>query len=145
VVTDANGLPLLVATTPSNVRDQVPLTAMLDARPAVRTPSGRRRRNPGAVVGDRGYGFPHAIKALRARRLRALLAPRGSPHGSGLGTVRYVVERTPSWAASYRRIAMCHERTGRSWQAMNELACCLVCANRLRKLNRAERQRRIVA
>jgi DDE family transposase len=145
VVTDAGGLPLLVVTTPANVRDEVPLTAMLDALPAVRTPSGRRRRRPGAVVGDRGYGFPHTIRAVRARRLRSLLAPRGSPHGSGLGTVRYVVERTLSWAAGYRRIAACHERTGRSWQAMNELACCFICANRLRALNRADRQRRMVA
>jgi hypothetical protein len=145
VVTDAGGLPLLVLTTPANRRDEAPLPAMLDALPAIRMPSGQRRRRPGAVVGDRGYGFPHTIKEVAARRLRSLLAPRGGPHGSGLGKVRYVVERTLSWATGQRRVERCYERTDAHWQAMNELACCVICANRLRKLNRADRERRAEA
>jgi transposase len=145
VVTDAGGLPLLVVTTPANVRDDAVLPQLLDDLPPVLTPAGRRRYRPAAVVGDRGYGFPHVVRQVRARRVASLLAPRGAPHGSGLGRVRYVVERTLGWAAAYRRVAQCVERTGRSWQAMNELACCLICANRLRAANRAERLRRMVA
>lgn len=46
-----------------------------------------------------------------------------------------MVERTVAWLANFRRIVQCHERTGAAWQAFNELACCVICANKLRKLN----------
>jgi hypothetical protein len=118
---------------------------MLDDLPPVRQPSGQRRYRPGAAVGDRGYGFQWVVRQVAARRIASLLAPRGSPHGSGLGRVRYVIERTMSWMTGFRRIEMCFERTGAHWQAFNELACCVICANRLRAVNRAERQKRMAA
>lgn len=136
-------MPLLVECTPANVRDDVPLGAMLDALPAVKRPGpGPARYKPGAVVGDAGYGFLHVIRQVVDRRIAARLAPRAQPgragpvvHGSGLGRVRYVVERTVAWLANFRRIAQCYERTGTAWQAFNDLACCVICANKLRKLN----------
>jgi hypothetical protein len=136
LIGDAGGLPLLVVTTPANVRDEVPLVAMLDDLPPVRMPSGQRRYLPGEAVGDRAYGFPWIVAQVVERRIASLLAPRGSPHGSGLGRVRYVIERTMSWMNGFRRIEQCYERTGDHWQAFNELACCFICANKLRKLNR---------
>jgi len=144
VVTDAAGVPLIVACTPANVRDDVPFVALLDALPPVRmADTGRARRKPRAIVGDAGYGFPHIVRQVVQRRVRPMLAPRGTPgkpvtHGSGLGRVRYVVERTVGWLANFRRIDQCYERTGASWQAFNELACCVICANKLRKFNRAK-------
>jgi hypothetical protein len=59
--------------------------------------------------------------------------------------VRYVIERTMSWMTGFRRIELCYERTGAHWQAMNELACCVICARRLRDATRAERERRMAA
>jgi hypothetical protein len=134
-----------VVTTPANVRDEVPLVGMLDDLPPVRMPSGRLRYLPGQAAGDRAYGFPWIIKAVVARGIESLLAPRGSPHGSGLGKVRYVIERTMSWMTGFRRLELCYERTGAHWQAMNELACCVICGRRLRDANRAERQQRMAA
>lgn len=104
----------------------------------MRTPSGRLRYRPGAAVGDRGYGFPWTIADVARRGIRSLLAARGSPHGSGLGRVRYVIERTMSWIGGFRRVDQCYERTGESWQAFNELACCMICANKLRDLAQEE-------
>jgi hypothetical protein len=141
VISDAGGIPLLVCTTPANVRDEQPLLSMLDAMPAIRMPRGRPRRKPGWLVGDRGYGFAEIIAEVVQRRIGSLLAPRGSAHGSGLGTVRYVVERTLSWIGNYRRLKLCYERTGAHWQAFNELAACLICANRVNKL----KQKKIAA
>ena len=113
---------------------------ILDALPQVKLNSG-----PGAspqaqsLVGDAGYGFDHTIREVVRRQIKSLLAPRarrGKPatHGSGLGRIRYVIERTPSWMANFRRIVQCYEATGRAWKAFNELACCLVCANRLHQV-----------
>jgi hypothetical protein len=133
VIGDANGIPLVVCTTPANVPDQVPLEAMAESMPPVRMPRGRPRYKPGALLGDRGYGYAYLIALVVAMRIVPLLAPRGKdkPHGSGLGKVRYVIERTMSWLGNYRRLKLCYERTGEKWQAFNELACCLVCANRI--------------
>lgn len=142
LITDAEGIPLLIECTPANVRDDVPFVAMLDLMPPVKMPGpGRARYKPGAVVGDAGYGFLHIVPQVVERRVVPMLAPRaqrGRPepvvHGSGLGKVRYVVERTVAWLATFRRIVQCYERTGAAWQAFNELACCVICANKLRKL-----------
>jgi transposase len=134
VITDAGGLPLLLTTTPANVRDEVPFIEMLDTLPPIRMPSGQLRYRPDAAVGDRGFGFPWIIAQVVQRRIKSLLAERGSPHGSGLGKVRYVVERTISWFNGFRRIDHCYERTGPNWQAFNELACCVICANRLHRI-----------
>jgi hypothetical protein len=128
---------LLVTCTPANIRDDVPFLAMLDTMPPVKMPGpGAPRYKPRSVVGDAGYGFDHIIPQVIERRIRPLLAPRGKAghpvaHGSGLGRVRYVVERTIAWLANFRRINHCYERTGRAWQAFNELACCVICAGKL--------------
>jgi hypothetical protein len=121
------------------VRDEKPLPGMIDAMPTVRMPRGRPRRKPAELVGDRGYGFAATIAEVVQRRIRSLLAPRGSEHGSGLGKVRYVIEQTMSWMGNFRRIKLCYERTGAHWQAFNELAACIICANRVAKLKKRKR------
>jgi transposase len=127
VITDANGVPLVVSTTPANVRDEQPAIELLKSIPPIRQPRGRPRRKPDALMGDRGYGFPSVIAAGVAMNIISLLAPRGSEHGSGLGKQRYVVERTLSWFGNYRRIKFCYEKTGVSFQAFHDLAATLIC------------------
>jgi transposase len=142
IITDSQGVPLLVHCTPANVRDDTPFIKMLDSMPSVKMPGRRRtRQKPDTVMGDAGYGFLHIIRQVVERCIKPMLAPRKQRgrkepvvHGSGLGKLRYVVERTIAWLADYRRIGFCYERTGAAWQAFNELACCIICANRLRRL-----------
>lgn len=135
MIADREGLPLLVVTTPANVPDQRPFVAMLDAVPPVRTARGGRRSRPSAAVGDRAYGTKEVVRQVVARRIFPMLAPRGSKaHGSGLGVVRYVVERTLAWFGNYRRLKVCYERTGPHWQAFHELAACLVLNKRVEQL-----------
>jgi transposase len=142
IITTGSGIPLLVTCTPANVRDDVPFLSMLDTMPPVkRLGPGAPRYKPQSVMGDAGYGFAHIIPQVVERRIRPLLAPRGKAgypvaHGSGLGRVRYVVERTIAWLASFRRINHCYERTGKAWQAFNELACCVICAGKLATIAR---------
>jgi hypothetical protein len=125
----------VIVTTPANVPDQAVFLDMLDSMPPVKMPVGRPRYKPGAAMGDRAYGTKQVIAEVAQRRIQSLLAPRNSKvHGSGLGKVRYVIERTLSWMGNYRRLKFCYERTGEHWQAMNELAACVICANRIQSL-----------
>jgi transposase len=105
LLTDGNGLPLVVQVGPANQRDEQWLPSLLWWL-WVALRYGRRRR-PAALQGDRGYGFPWSIRLVLAWGLRSLLAVRGSPHGSGLGRTRFVVERTHSWFGHYRRLVVC--------------------------------------
>ena len=67
MLTDSDGVPLVVQTTPANVNDDKQLPALIDARPAVQGPLGRPRRNPGSIVGDRAYGNAAGKVAALAR------------------------------------------------------------------------------
>ena len=130
LITDADGLPLVARTGPANRRDEQWLPCLLWWLWVV-LGYGRRRR-PAALQGDRGYGFPGSIALVLAWGIRSLLAPRGSPHGSGLGRTRFVVERTHSWFGHYRRLLICYEVTGAHYQGFYQLAACALCADRLR-------------
>ena len=124
----------MVHTTPANVRDEVPLVEMVQKLPLIQGPRGRPRHKPDALVGDRGYGFPWIIAAIMAMGIQSLLDPRGSAHGSGLGKVRYVIERTMAWFGNWRRLRVCYEKTPAHWQAYNQLAACMICFRRLHRL-----------
>lgn len=133
MLTEADGVPLVVQTTPANVPDQEQLPALLEARPAVQGPLGRPRRNPEAIIGDRAYGTQAMIALVKAMGIESLLAPRADDtHGSGLGVLRYVVERSLACFSHFRRIRLCYERWGEHFQAFHELAACLLVCSRLK-------------
>ena len=134
MLTDADGVPLVVQTTAANVNDEQQLPALLDARPAVQGPRGRPRRNPGSIVGDRAYGTAAMVALVIATGIFSFLAPRSEKtHGSGLGVLRYVVERTLACFGHFRRLKMCYERTGEHFQALHEVAACCLIATRLKR------------
>lgn len=131
-----HGLPLLIAIGPANQRDDQLVEPMLKQFPPVTDRRGQRRRKPGTLQADRGYGFVHVLKLLVRLVIASLVAPRGSPHGSGLGKTRYVVERTLAWFSTYRRLKLCYERDGEHFRAFHVLAACIICSNRLRRPRR---------
>ena len=135
MLTDANGVPLVVQTGPANQRDDGKLEDLLEAFPVLTDgQTGEVHLQPKALMGDRGYGFPYLIAIVVLYGILSLLSPRGKdkPHGSGLGEQRYVVERTMSWWTHFRRINFCYERKGEHFQGLHVLAACVVCANKLR-------------
>lgn len=66
---------------------------LLDAVPSIRGLRGRRRSKPRRLYADRGFGFDKYRRLLWKRGIKPLIARRGVAHGSGLGKVRWVVER----------------------------------------------------
>ena len=133
MLSDADGNPLVVQTTPANVPDQEQLPAMLEARPAVQGPRGRPRRNPEAIIGDRAYGTKEMIALVEGMHIDSLLAPRADDtHGSGLGVLRYVIERTLACFSHFRRLRLCYERWGQHFQAFHDLAAALLVCSRLK-------------
>ena len=133
VITDSEGLPVVIQTGPANERDDRRAFPMLDAIPKIPGPRGRPRIHPDSLQGDAGYGFPDLIREVRRRHIRPQLAPRGKDviHGSGLGKTRYPVERTLSWFGNFRRIKFCYERLGEHFQAFHELAAAIINSRRL--------------
>jgi transposase len=131
VITDLHGLPLTVYVTPANWRDdKVALELFARLRPLPDS-QGRIWQQPRIGQGDRGYGYCQVILPLMLQGIDPWI-PRAmeKTHGSGLGKLRYVVERTLSWFKDYRRISVCFERCGNYLQAFHDLAAALICLKR---------------
>lgn len=135
-LTDAQGIPLAVTTSPANHRDDRYAMPLLFAMPSIPGRKGRPRKKPIALQGDAGYGSKALRSLVRLFGVHSMLAPLGgtNKHSSGLGKTRYPVERTLSWFGNFRRIKFCYERNGRHFQAFHELAASILCANRLSKI-----------
>lgn len=135
MLTEADGVPLVVLTTPANMPDQKQLPELLGARPAVQGPRGRPRRNPRAIIGDRAYGTKEMIAHVEDLGIESLLAERANDtHGSGLGVLRYVVERTLACFSHFRRLRLCYEHWGQHFQAFHDLAAALLVCSRLKSI-----------
>jgi hypothetical protein len=93
VITDGRGIPLAVTLTGGHRNDVTQLIPLIEAIPAVRGRRGRPRRRPGKVFADRGYDRDKYRALVKGKGIRPLIACRGTPHGSGLGVYRYVVEQ----------------------------------------------------
>jgi transposase len=132
-LTDARGLPLVVKTTPANVRDDAMTVSLLASMPRIQGPKGRPRSKPDVLQGDAGYGSAATRKLVKEQGIKPLLAPLGKArsHGSGLGKTRYIVERTLSWFGNFRRLKLCNEKTAAHFQAFHDLAASLICLKRI--------------
>ncbi len=72
---------------------------------------------------------------LRERGIVPAIARRGTRHGSGLGTYRWVVERTFAWLHGFRRLRIRWERRADIREAFLKLACCLITHRQLSSLH----------
>lgn len=126
MICDAQGIPLAALTTAANVNDGTQLETLVEAIPPVRGKRGRPRRRPDSVQGDRGYDGQAHREWLQARHITPLLAKCRTPHGSGLGVTRWVVERTISWLHQFRRLRIRWERRHDIHQAFLLIGCSLI-------------------
>jgi transposase len=134
LLVDATGIPLAYTLSGGNRNDITQLIPLLERVPAVAGLVGRPRRRPDQVVGDRGYDHDKHRRLVRGLGVTPVLARRQSGHGSGLGVLRWVVERTFAHLHQFKRLLVRYERRADMHEAMLALGCCLVCHRRLRKL-----------
>ncbi|MBN1844276.1 MAG: transposase [Sedimentisphaerales bacterium] len=74
---------------------------------------------------------PHR-HALREVGITPRIARRHTPHGSGLGIYRWVVERTLGWLHQFRRLRIRYERRIDIHQAFLMITCSMICHRILR-------------
>ena len=134
LLVDATGLPLAWTLTGGNRNDVTQLIPLLERIPPVAGRVGRPRRRPDRVTADRGYDHDKYRRQLRERGITPEIARRGVAHGSGLGRVRWVVERTFAWLHHFKRLLVRYDRRDEIHEAFLAIACCLVCHRRLASL-----------
>ena len=132
LLVDASGIPLAWSLTGGNRNDVTQLIPLVERVPPVRGKVGRPRRRPTSVVADRGYDHDKYRRLLRERGITPVIARRKTEHGSGLGRVRWVVERTFAHLHNFKRLLVRYERRGDMHEALLALGCCLICFRRLR-------------
>jgi len=94
VITEGHGIPLAVSLTGGNRNDVTQLMPLVQAIPPVRGRRGRPRQRPDAVYADRGYDHDKYRRQVRDKGITPVIARRGTDHGSGLGTYRWVIEQS---------------------------------------------------
>jgi transposase len=84
------------------------------------------------VIADRGHDHDKYRRELSRRGVTPRIARRGTGHGSGLGHVRWVVERTFAWLHNFRRLRIRWERDAALHYAFVSLGCSLICWRQIR-------------
>ncbi len=118
---------MAVILTGANTPDVTQAQPLVEAIPRVRRKPGRPRRRPERVQGDRAYDSEPLRRWLRQRGIEPVLAKRKTPHGSGLGVYRWVVERTLAWLHQFRHLRIRWERRPEIHEAFLTLGCALIC------------------
>ena len=126
IVTDGRGAPLVIDTVPANTPDANLAVPALDAVPPIAGQPGHPRSRPDRAMGDRGFDDEGQRQELRRRGIDPELAKRRTPHGSGLGVYRWVVERTISWFHQFRRLRVRYDRRDDIHQGLCDLAEVLI-------------------
>jgi transposase len=127
IVTDAQGIPLSVTITGSNIHDVKELIPVVDAIPSVSGKVGHPQKRPEVLYADRAYDSEPHRQEMRKRRIIPRFARRNTEHGSGMGVYRWVVERTASWLHSFRKLRLRTDRAAGMHEAFVALASSLIC------------------
>jgi transposase len=127
LLVDRHGAPIGIRTAPANASDQTQLLPLVVHFPQIGGKPGRPKRLPDAVVADRGFDNDHLRWLLAWLGVEPRIGRRRTPHGSGLGQVRWVVERTISWLKGLRRLRVRYDRLLDVQHAWNSLAASVIC------------------
>jgi transposase len=126
VMVDRNGVPLAIRTAAANASDHTQILPTLLDFPRVGGKPGRPKELPEEVYADRGYDSDDTRALLAWLGIEPHIARRNTEHGSGLGRVRWVVERTIGWLKGLRRMRVRYDRLQIIQNAWNTLAAAVI-------------------
>jgi transposase len=129
LLVDRDGVPLVIRAVPANRSDQLEILPTVVSFPAVAGQPGRPRTHPRALYADAGFDCEATRSLLRWLGIEPHIRYRNEKHGSHLGRVRWVVERTISWIKGLRRMRVRYDRSGTSIDAWTSIAAAVVCLN----------------
>jgi transposase len=127
LLVDPNGVPLAIRTTGANASDQKQIIPLILEYPHVGGKPGRPKALPDALVADAGYDNEATRWLLRWLGIEPFIRKKNGAHGSGLGKIRWVVERTISWLKGLRRMRIRYDRLGVIQDAWTTLAASVIC------------------
>ena len=127
VMVDKAGIPLVIRSAGANASDHEQFLPVLLDFPRVGGAPGRPKELPDEAYADRGYDSEATRALLRWLGIEPHIAKRKTAHGSGLGKVRWVVERTISWLKGLRRLRVRYDRLGVIMDAWTTLAASVIC------------------
>ena len=122
-----SGVPLAIRTAGASKSDHTQVIPLVLDFPRAGGKRGRPKELPDELYADRGYDSEATRWLLRWLGVEPHIGKRGTPHGSGLGKVRWVVERTVSWLKGLRRMRVRYDRLGVMRDAFTTLAASVIC------------------
>ena len=133
LLVDRDGVPLVIRAVAANRSDQLEILPTIASFPAVPGKVGRPPTHPNKLYADAGYDCEATRTLLRWLGIEPHIRKRHEKHGSHLGRVRWVVERTISWIKGLRRMRVRYDRSITSIDAWTTIAAAVVCLNILRE------------
>jgi transposase len=127
LLVDRDGVPLVIHAAAANRSDQLEILPTVVSFPVVPGKPGRPRTHPENLYADAGYDCEPTRSILRWLGIEPHIRRHNSEHGSHLGRVRWVVERTISWIKGLRRMRVRYDRSGTSIDAWTTIAAVVVC------------------
>lgn len=127
LLVDRDGVPLVIRAVPANRSDHLEILPTVVAFPEVGGTPGHPRTHPEKLYADAGFDSEATRSILRWLGIDPHIRHRNDPHGSHLGRVRWVVERTISWIKGLRRMRVRFDRSGTSIDAWTSIAAAVVC------------------
>src|ERR1044071_7562374 len=124
VIVASDGIPLAALPSAANVHDTMLFPALLRRALVVCTAIAR-------LYADAAYHSAENRRLCAAEGILPLIRQRGEPHGSGLGTVRRIVEHANAWLLANKRLDRRNDKSTVIIDALLTTACIFVVANRL--------------
>ena len=126
-MTDRRGTPLAVIVSAANEHDvRFLLPLVLCEFPRLGGAPGRPREKPQVVRADRGYTSKDLLSLLGECGIEAQIPQRGDDAPTGLGKLRWPVERAIAWLKQFRAVGTRRDRNPDIYDAFVQIACGLI-------------------
>lgn len=127
LLVDRDGVPLVLRAVAANRSDHCEILPAVTSFPVVGGRRGRPRTHPDTLYADAGFDCEATRNILRWLGIEPHIRHAKGKHGSHLGRVRWVVERTISWIKGLRRMRVRYDRSETAIDAWTSIAAAIVC------------------